>query len=128
MCHILEEILSNRVINTISQVIDMLFRQCDQVFLGEITTSGFINYYIRAFDNHTNLFKVLNLTSFNRMSYYLYRVFYRVVLKAHSFQCRSSPPPGGVFSNEEARLLSRSRGNDHAREHARNICVNLYSV
>jgi hypothetical protein len=22
-------------------------------------------------------------------------------------------PPGGVFSNEEARVLSRSRGNDH---------------
>ena len=46
------------------------------------------------------------------MSYYLHRVFYRVVLKAPSFQCRSSPP-GGVFSNEEARLLTRSRGNDH---------------
>jgi hypothetical protein len=29
-----------------------------------------------------------------------------------SFQCRSSPP-GGVFSNEEARLLSSSCGNNH---------------
>jgi hypothetical protein len=46
------------------------------------------------------------------MSYYLYRVFYRVVLKATSFQCRYSPL-GGVFRNEEARLLRRSRGNDH---------------
>jgi hypothetical protein len=45
------------------------------------------------------------------MSYYLYRVFYRVVLKApHS--STDPPPPGGVFSNEEARLLSRPRGNN----------------
>ena len=44
--------------------------------------------------------------------FYLYRVFYRVVLKApHS--SADSPPPGGVFSNQEARLPSRSRGNDH---------------
>jgi hypothetical protein len=44
------------------------------------------------------------------MSYCLYRVFYRVVLKA-SHSSADPPPPGGVFSNEEARLLSRSRGN-----------------
>ena len=43
--------------------------------------------------------------------FYLYRVFYRVTLKApHS---SADPPSGGVFSNEEARLLSSSRGNDH---------------
>ena len=50
------------------------------------------------------------------MSYCLYRVFYRVVLKAaHSSTDPPPPPtpPRGVFSNEEARLLSRSRGNDH---------------
>ena len=40
---------------------------------------------------------------------YLYRVFYRVALKAPSFQSSSSPPPppDEMFSNEEARLLSR---------------------
>jgi hypothetical protein len=44
--------------------------------------------------------------------FYLYRVFYRVALKApHS--SADPPPPGGVFANEEARLLSSSRGNDH---------------
>jgi hypothetical protein len=47
------------------------------------------------------------------MSFCLYRVFYRVALKAPHSSADPPPLPGGMFSNEEARLLSRSRGNDH---------------
>ena len=73
-----------------------------------------LNIITFAFDNHTNLFnfKVLNLAAFNSMSFLFISCVLSCCFESPSFQCRSSPP-GGVFSNEEARLLSSSRGNDH---------------
>jgi hypothetical protein len=57
-----------------------------------------------------HFFKVLWLTVFNRM--YVLFLFLLCWFESPAFQSSSSPPDW-MFSNEKARLLSRSRGNDH---------------